>query len=681
MDDRVGAGRAELARRRVVGLVAAAGVLSVLALTMMGVGGSSAGIAPGPAERVLVVAIPGLRWQDLEAVDTPAIDAWLGASALLSVRAEGLETDLVEGYLTLNSGNTLAPSWDGAPSAGPYELDEDGCAAEMADAARRGLDRATGAEVGALGEALRRAGIERSVFGRPEAVAGLMDARGCVERYGTLDEVALGTGVTLIELDGLDTARFAVDRVAALQVLDRRLGALEVPPGTLVVLAATSATTGAAEVTVVGVAQSAPGERDPGLLRSATTRRDGYLRSTDLAPTILTALGLEVPSSMNGTPAQVVDGQRSVDARTAVHADLAERVAFRDRAIMPVSVLVVAATVLGAAAAVRGAARWSAVLAPMAVSLVVLSFLSGMVAYHHLALWVYVLLLVLAAFALAVVARLGERTGGPTATGLTCAVLWAVLVVDVVTGGSLQINTPLGYSPTVAGRFQGIGNLAFGLLVTSSLVVAVGPARWTTRPWGARARRWWVVWVAVVAVLVTGLPRFGSDVGGTLASIPAFVVAASIVVGRRVPRRRIAFALLASVGAVTLLGLLDRARPASERTHLGRFVERLLDGEAGTILERKLRANLSLFGASIWPTVLVLALVLVGVWLWRRRSDVAELLGPRPAERAFLGGLVTAAVLGVLLNDSGVAVPAVMLTVAVPWLADVLGRHGGQEVR
>ncbi len=653
----------------------------MLGLAVVGAGGSSVGIDPGPAERVLLVAVPGLRWQDLEAVDAPAVDAWLGASALLSVRAEGLETDLVEGYLTVNSGNTLAPAWDGADSTEPIAIGGDGCAAELADAARRGLDRVTGAEVGALGEALRRAGIERSVFGRPEAVAGLMDAHGCVERYGTLDEAAVGAGVTLIELDGLDAARFAADRVAALQTLDRRLGSLEVPAGTLVVLAATSATDGAAEVTVVGVAQSDQGERGAGLLRSATTRRDGYLRSTDLAPTILAALGLEVPSSMNGTPAQVVEVQRSVDERTAVHADLAERVAFRDRAIMPVSVLVVAATVLAAAAAVRGAARWRATLAPMAVSLVALSFLSGVVAYHHLALWVYVVLLVLAAFALAVVARLGERPDGPTATGLVCVVLWAVLVVDVVTGGALQINTPLGYSPTVAGRFQGIGNLAFGLLVTSALVVAVGPARWSTRPWAARAKRWWVVWVGVVAVLVIGLPRFGSDVGGTLASIPAFVVAASIVAGRGVPRRRIAFALLGSVGAVALLGLLDRARPASERTHLGRFVERLLDGEAGTILERKLRANLSLFGASIWPTVLVLVLVLVGAWLWRRRSDVAELLGPRQAERAFLAGLVTAAVLGVLLNDSGVAVPAVMLTVAVPWLVAVLGQRHGQEVR
>jgi hypothetical protein len=36
--------------------------------------------------------------------------------------------------------------------------------------------------------------------------------------------------------------------------------------------------------------------------------------------------------------------------------------------------------------------------------------------------------------------------------------------------------------------------------------------------------------------------------------------------------------------------------------------------------------------------------------------------------RAFLAGFAIVAVLGFALNDSGLAVPAVMLNVAIPWL-------------
>ncbi len=662
--------------------VAALGVVTLLLLGLVGLRGSSGGAEPGSADRVLVVAVPGLRWQDLEAVDTPALDSLLGATAVLSVRAVGVGTDLVEGYLSFNSGNTLAPTWADRESAASISVDGIGCSAVLVDAARRGVDPLTGAAAGALGEALRVAGVERTVLGRPLALAGLMDSDGCVDRYSTPDDLAVGDGVTLIEFDGLDATTDVTERVEILRSIDRRLATLEVPSRTLVVIVAPSALDGAAEVTVVGVAAAGDDTSGSGLLRSPTTRRDGYLRSTDLAPTILEALGLAVPSSMNGTAATIVPSATELGARVAEHADLADRVRFRDRAITPVSVMVVAATVLAAAAAARRSVRWSGRLGAMAVALVLLSFLSGLTAYHHLALWVYLVLLVAAAGVVAVIAAgvVAWRPGGPTTIGVLCAVLWAVLVIDVVSGGPMQINTPLGYTPTVAGRFQGIGNLAFGLLASSCLVVAVGPSRWSSPRVSDRARWWWVVWVGALSVVVTALPRFGSDVGGTLALIPTIVVAAGIVSGRGLPRRRLAVALGASIGVVAMLGLLDRARPPADRTHLGRFVERLLDGEASIILERKLRANLELFTASIWPTVLVVLLAAVAALLWRRRTQVAHVLRPRLAERAFLGGLATVALLGVLLNDSGVAVPAVMLTVAVPWLASVLTRatEGGR---
>lgn len=628
------------------------------------------------AARVLVVAVPGLRWQDLEAVDTPAIDRLLDATALLSVRSVGVETDLVEGYLTFNSGNTLAPSWSGDGPVDELAVDASGCAAGIAAAAVRGVDRLSGAEVGALGNALRVAGVERRVFGRPAAIAGLMDSRGCVDRFGSLDDVELGEGVTLVEFDGLDEVGSLSDRAAILESIDRRVASLTPEPGTLVVVAALSAPGAAADVTVVGMGVSALLDETEGVLRSPTTRRDGYLRSTDLAPTLLAALSLEAPTSMNGTPAQVVSTATDRAERIAEHADLADRVAFRDRAITPVSVIVVAATVLTALAAALGATRLGTWLGSFAVGVVSLSYLSGLVAYHHVDLWVYLVLLVVLAGLLAVCVRAADGSRGPTATGWMCVLLWLILVLDVVCGGGLQINTPLGYTPTVAGRFQGIGNLAFGLLATSALVVAVGPWHWATERWATRRGWWWVLQVGAISVVVTALPRFGSDVGGTLALIPAVVAAAYVIAGRQFPGRQLGVALVASVVVVALLGLLDRSRPAAERTHLGRFVDRLLDGEAGIILERKVRANLSLFAASIWPTVLVILLGLIGVMLWRRRATAVAVLRDRRAERAFLGGWATVAVLGLLLNDSGIAVPAVMLTVAVPWLVSVLARTG-----
>src|SRR3546814_2775370 len=43
----------------------------------------------------------------------------------------------------------------------------------------------------------------------------------------------------------------------------------------------------------------------PGLLRSPTTRRDGYVQPADVAPTIFTLLGEEPPEENEGRPFEV----------------------------------------------------------------------------------------------------------------------------------------------------------------------------------------------------------------------------------------------------------------------------------------------------------------------------------------------------------------------------------------
>jgi hypothetical protein len=90
------------------------------------------------------------------------------------------------------------------------------------------------------------------------------------------------------------------------------------------------------------------------------------------------------------------------------------------------------------------------------------------------------------------------------------------------------------------------------------------------------------------------------------------------------------------------------------------------------VIRRKLRGNLTILTSSIWSIVLVALLAGIAWLAWDRRSVLADGLRDRPTTRAFLAGSVTMAALGFALNDSGIAVPAVMLTVVVPWLIATL---------
>jgi hypothetical protein len=654
---------ARLARRAVV----AAAVVSVALLAGVGLlRGSGPGSAHLPrADRVVIVSVPGLRWDDLAAVDAPNLDALAAGSALLSVRSIGTETSLLEGYLALGAGNRLDAARPGA-----LDVVAQRCVPDLVVLADgEADDELTGAEAGALGTALRAAGRSTATFGSPDTLAALMDDRGCVGARGAASAATFDADVTLVELGGLRTAQSAAERSSAIRSIDEQLGRLAPPANAAVVLVAPAATGDRGEVLVAG-ARDLPGIRATGQLVSASTRRAGYVQLIDVAPTVLDLLGIEAPDAMSGTPWQVSGvGTTPVTARAAHLADLADRVAFRDRAVGPVSVILVVLTALCGLAGLAGRARVARGLAPIVAAYLSIAFLTGLVAYDELPLdFVVVAIPVLAALVAAVVVGATSRWGAHVPVTVLLGALWAVLAVDVVTGGRLQINTPLGYSPTVAGRFQGLGNLASGLVAAAALVVAVAPAATRLRRVPAAAVPWWAAWVGGVTLVVVAAPAFGSDVGGTLAVAPAFAGLLAVLTSRRIGVRRALLVLGATVALVVALAFVDLARPASSRTHLGRFLHDLLHGDGGLIIRRKLHGNLAILTSSFWSPVLVVALVVLAAIAWRRRAQVRRALEGRLAVRAFLAGFAIVAVLGFALNDSGLAVPAVMLNVAIPWL-------------
>ena len=674
-------------------LAAIASVVAVLVAVMAvvgfasGSGPSSAGL--GRTDTVLVVSVPGLRWQDLAATDTPSLDALMPARALLSVRAIGPRTTAVEGSLTVGAGNRIEAPDDTA------RLVDGRCIPGVLDAAARSADdELNGAVAGALGDRLRRLGVTTTVHGSPSAIGALMGTDGCVDRY-VAPEVAwqgsVGEGVTLVEFGGLESTEIAAERARIIAEVDEQIAGIEVPREALVLVFAPMAPFGEPEVTVAGARPAHGGGDDGDTLVSATTRRAGYVTLPDVAPAILAALGddpADLPASMNGTEwrTTAADASPEASAHVARLADLAERVLMRDRLVGPVSVVLVVLIVLCGAAALAGRARLARTLAPIVVGYPTVTFVSGLVAFHQLPLSFVVVMTPLVSAVLASVAvNAFQRMGRWAPVGMLAALLWGVLVVDVVTGGRLQINTPLGYTPTVAGRFQGFGNLSFGLVAVASVVTAVlafqhlcdravpGGAGGTggAEPPPPADRRLPVVLAAAVGAITTvavAAPGFGSDVGGTLAIVPTFAVVVALVAGRRIGWRRALVTGAATVVVVGVLAVIDLARPAETRTHLGRFLDDLLNGDGGLVIRRKLDSNLAILTSSFWSFVLIGVVAAVFVAAWRRRESVRVALDRRPALRVFLVGFAVVATLGFALNDSGLAVPSIMLSVAVPWV-------------
>ncbi len=397
-----------------------------------------------------------------------------------------------------------------------------------------------------------------------------------------------------------------------------------------------------------------------GDLTSDSTRLDGYVLSTDVAPTILDHFGIEVPSQMSGQPIRSegsvdVAGIESLGARMAV-------ISHRRGPVIGLSLLAWLLVAVLAIALSRGAwARPTVRLLGLAVVYLPLVLLAG--AALEPGEGPETLLVALGAPALAALtlAALRDYRALAVAAGLTVLAYAA----DMIAGSPLTALSLLGPNPELGVRFYGIGNELEALLAV--LVVGgigAGLAGFAPR---AGQRRSAIAFLAIglVAALIFAAGRFGADVGAAIVFPVGAVVAAVTVAGRR--RHAVLLVVAVPFAILALLALIDLLSGAN--AHLTRSV---LDAgglrSLGDVAQRRLQLSVDSFGRPILLAFLPLLIALVALAVWQR-DLISSWVQGRPAMRAALLGAVVATVVGTLANDSG----ALLLEIGAAYLLVFLG--------
>ncbi len=419
-------------------------------------------------------------------------------------------------------------------------------------------------------------------------------------------------------------------------------------------------------------------------LSSPSTRRSGMVTLPDVAPTVLRHVRVERPGDMLGrswfsAPAG------DAGARIEQAIDLDREAVFIDSIRTPVSTAFVGFQLLVYAAAVSvlvrgskdrstsaGPARILQSAALLLAAFPLATYAAGVVQGHRLGAALY--WVVLLAITGVVVAVVNTALSDPldrllAVVGLT----FSVLVIDLVAGAPLQLNTVFSYSPLVAGRFAGIGNIGFAILAATSVLTGALLIHRFGSSFG------WLAAVAglfVVTVVIDGAPQFGSDVGGAIALVPGLAVTWLLIAGKRPSLVAVAAAV---VGGAVVLGVflaLDLARPEDSQTHLARLYQDVRS-EGGQVfadaITRKVRTNLRVLGSTIWTFLVPPALGLLAWLLLRPRWQWLSQTHPK-VRAGLLGGLIMA-VLGYAVNDSGIVIPAMMFSYLVPAAVAPLARE------
>ena len=401
------------------------------------------------------------------------------------------------------------------------------------------------------------------------------------------------------------------------------------------------------------------GREFDGNLTSDSTRMDGYVLSTDVAPTILVAFGVEVPAAMSGQP---IRSQGTVDP-SAVESlvDRMDVISSRRGPVIGLNVVIWLAALLivvlvAHGRLARGAVR---VVGLTIIYLPLVLLLAAALEPDQTAEQLLVLFLSPLLSGLTLLLLRGYRALA-VASALTVLV-YVIDVIDVIAGSPLTSLSLLGPNPGLGVRFYGIGNELEALLAV--LVVAGTGAALTgfARSASRRACAIAFVGVGLIAAFVFAAGRFGADVGAAIVFPVGAAVATVAVAGRG--RRTAALTVIAAPFAVlALLALIDLLSGAN--AHLTRSV---LDagglGDLADVAQRRLQLSARSFGRPVLLAFLPLVAAIAAL-AWVRRDRLQAWVEGAPAMRAGLLGALAATAIGTLANDSG----ALLLEIGTAYL-------------
>lgn len=570
---------------------------------------------------------------------------------------------------------------------------------------------------GLLGETLAGAGVCSTAVG-PGAAVMLARSNGTVPRYVS----SLTTAVDPDPAgDAADAAQLLADPVCPLTVVDA--GAVrdpaDPPSGVTLPADAPSRATqlrwidyrvglvldsvpGDADVIVVSLADDGRtphlqllGARGPGFptgyLRTDSTRQTALVQLTDVTPTVLHELGVAAPVGLVGSPFTVLSAADGAAPDSA--AERLEHVLDLDHAAQAVhgltppffTGLVVAQILLYGVAALVLRRRWttggrrSRVLAGVRhlalvfAAVPVSTYLANTVPWWRTQHDLLTIVLVVVGYVAAVslVAQLGPWRRWPLGPfGAVAGLTAAILAGDIVTGSRLQTSSLMGLQPVVAGRFYGFSNVAFALFATGAMLLAIAVSDRLVHAGRRRAGAAAVAGIGVVAVVLDVSPLWGSDFGGPIGMVPGFAVLTLLVLGVRLSWRKVLVIALGTVVFLAVVSVADWLRPAEKQTHLGRFVQTVIDGGAWDVIGRKASQNLSiLFGSELSLMVpfgaLFIALVLMRPSSWGAKA-LARAYDRSPTLRNGLICLLLMLGIGFAVNDSGTVIPAIGAMLAIP---------------
>lgn len=235
----------------------------------------------------------------------------------------------------------------------------------------------------------------------------------------------------------------------------------------------------------------------------------------------------------------------------------------------------------------------------------------------------------------------------------------STISLDLIFDLGMLKQSILSYRIMSGSRYYGLGNEYMGVLIGSTIAFSA----LVLQKAYSRPRLLLVAILFSLVIFLIAYPLFGINVGGSITACLGLGYTYLHYSKHRINLAKVFWLVLSTIALVSIMAVIDLKQPLEIQSHLGRSVNLIRAGgfnEILSIISRKVQMQLRVINYSIWGWVLLLLVVLSSYFVFRPASIVKKVKEQLPLIYSGLQGIIVAAIIAIIFNDSGITAAAVL---------------------
>ncbi|WP_270646369.1 hypothetical protein [Paeniclostridium hominis] len=239
-----------------------------------------------------------------------------------------------------------------------------------------------------------------------------------------------------------------------------------------------------------------------------------------------------------------------------------------------------------------------------------------------------------------------------------------VIVIDSMFGTHLMQNNIMSYDAIIGARYYGIGNEYEGITIGCAIFALSVLVNYKKIP------NWFVVVLALIILITSAYPSMGANVGGSMSESVAYVLFILLIFDAKMDLKKYILLALVPVIIVFLFAALDIV--SKSQSHLSVFVNQIMVNGPGAIIQtfvRKIQMNIDIATSNVFIIIVFVIVGFISSFIFKPSRQFKKISDKYPyIFKGFVASTV-GCIVTLLVNDSGiVAAGTTSIYILIPLL-------------